>query len=114
MRPGGHLSFEAAQVLLGRDEVTGAGKGVLAQREAEVAWRALIVQRHARSLRECQLALERDLSGDAPEKRRLPSAVRARQRKPLPAVHAERDSSEEWVACELLAEVGRDQDRHGG
>ena len=108
-----HRLLELPQLLLDADEVGGARERVLAEREPAVARRPLVVERDPRSLLQRDLAaLDRRLAHDRAEQRRLPGAVLPRQGEPLPAVDREGDSVEERVARELLAEVGRDQDRH--
>jgi hypothetical protein len=63
-----HLLLEPAELVFEREEIPGSGQDVLAQREAELARRALIVERHASSLGECELtALQRRLARDGPQ-----------------------------------------------
>ena len=109
-----HRLLELAELLLDPDEVGGAGERVLAQRQAAVARRALVVQRDPRALLQRDLpALDRRLADDRPQQRRLAGAVLAGERQPLAAVDRERDPVEEGIPGELLAEVGGDQDGHG-
>ena len=42
----------------------------------------------------------------------LPS-IRAKERYAITTTDCERDVAEESPACELLAQIGRDDDRHG-
>ena len=51
-----HRLLEPAEIGLEREQVARAGEGVLAESEPAVAGRALIVQRHSRALRECELS----------------------------------------------------------
>ena len=114
VHPARHRLLELAELLLDPDEVGGARERVLAQRQAPVARRALVVQRDPRALLQRELAaLDRRLADDRAEQRRLAGAVLAREREPLAAVDRERDPVEERIPGELLAEVGSDQDGHG-
>ncbi len=51
-----HVLLEPPELVLEREQVARAGQDVLAQREAELARRTLVVQGHASSLRKGQLA----------------------------------------------------------
>jgi hypothetical protein len=109
-----HCGLEPAQLVLEAGEVGGAREDVVAQRAAARRGRTLVVERDARPLLPGQLAgLERDLSGQGTEQRRLAGAVGPRQSKPVAAFDLERDGVEERRARELLAEVGSDEDGHG-
>ena len=108
-----HRSLEPAELLLDRDEVARARERVLAERQPLATRRALVVQRDPGVLRERELAsLERRLTRDRPQQRRLARTVRPCEREPVAAAQAKRDPVEEGVAGELLAEPGRDQDGH--
>jgi len=96
-----------------RDEVGRAAEHVVAQRQAELERRPLVVERDPRPLGERELAaVHVGLAGQHPEQGRLAGPVRPGQRKPLAALHLERDTVEEERAGELLAEVGGDDDGH--
>ena len=104
-----HLAFEAAQLVLERDEIARAGEHVLAQRQLLLERRALVVQRDTRPLGEGELAaVLLGLAGEDPEQRRLAGAVRAGERDAVAPLDRERDSVEQNRAGELLAEVGGD------
>ena len=76
----GHRLLEAAELLLGGDEVGRARERVLPQRVAAQPGRALVVQRDTRALLPGQLsALQLHLADERPQQRRLPGAVRARR-----------------------------------
>ena len=71
----GHRLLEPRELLLGRDQVAGAGERVLAQRQSPLERRPLVVQRDARPLLErelaaVQLGLARPASGAASSCRR--------------------------------------------
>ena len=109
-----HGLLQAPQLLLERDQIGGAGEDVLAQRQPSVERRALIVQRDPSSLGEHQLAtLDGQLARQHPEQRRLARPVRAGKREPVAALDLERDTVEERVSRELLAELICDHDCHG-
>ena len=111
---GGHRLLETAQLALRLDEVGGAREHVVAQREAELQRRPLVVQRDPRSLLERKLAaVQLGLAGEEPEQRRLAGAVRAGQGNAVAPLHFERDAVEEQAPGELLAEVRCDDDCHG-
>ena len=110
---GGHRLLEPAQLALGLGEIGRAGERVLAQGEARVPRRPLVVQRHAGALLPGQLATgQLRLADQGAEQRRLAGPVRAGERQPVAALDLEGDVVEERVAGELLAERGCDQDRH--
>ena len=109
-----HRLLEPAQLLLDRDEIGGAGEDVLAQREASLQRRALVVQRDARALRERELAaVDLGLAGEHAQERRLAGAVRAAERDALATLHLERHAVEEQAPGQLLAEARCDDDGHG-
>ena len=96
VHPARHRLLELAQLLLDPDEVGGARERVLAQRQAPVARRALVVERDPGALLQRELAaLDRRLADDRAQQRRLAGAVLARERQPLAAVDRERDPVEE-------------------
>ena len=71
-----HTPLQLRQLTLGRELLRAAREHVLAQRDPALARRALVVQRHARALREAQLAaVDRLLPGEHPQQRRLTRAV---------------------------------------
>ncbi len=108
-----HRLLEPAELLLGADEVGGAGEGVLAQGVTAEPRRPLVVERDARALLPGELAaLQLDLADERAQQRRLPGAVRAGEREPVAPLDLERDAVEERVAGELLAETGCDQHCH--
>ena len=73
------------------------------------------MQRDARPLGERELAaVLLGLAGEDPQQRRLAGAVRPGERDAVAALDGERDAVEEDGARELLAEVGGDDDCHGG
>jgi len=105
----GHRLLEPAQLVLEGDEIARAGEHVLAQRQAPLEWRPLVVERDPRSLLERELsAVHLGLAGEHPQERRLAGAVRAGERQPFASLDLERDAVEEQRARELLAQVGRD------
>ena len=111
--PRRHRLLEAPQLLLDRDEVGGAREDVLAQREAALQRRTLVVQCDARALRERELAaVDLGLAGEHAQQRRLAGAVRPGERDAVAALDLEGHAVEEEVAGELLAEVGCDDDGH--
>src|SRR5262249_41818485 len=76
--------------------------------------RTLVVQCDARPLLPGELAaLERDLSLQRAEQRRLAGSVRPGEREPVVPLDLEGNAVEERRARELLAEIGCDQDSHG-
>src|SRR5205823_4289014 len=84
-----------SRLALGRDEVGGAGQHVLAQGQALVERRPLVMERDARPLGEHELAaLVVGLAVEDPQQRRLAGAVRSRERDPLAALDLERDAVE--------------------
>ena len=108
-----HRLLERAQLLLGLDQVAGAGERVLAQGQAAVERRPLVVQGDSRALGEGELAaVDLALADEHPQQRRLAGPVRAGEREPLAPVDGERDALEEQRAGELLAQVGSGDD-HG-
>ena len=110
----GHRGLEPSELLLGRDQVARAGERVLAQRKSALERRALVVQRDPRAFLECELAaVQVGLAGQDPEQGRLPGPVRAGQGQPVAPLDLERDSVEQERPCDLLAEVGADDHRHG-
>ena len=97
--PARHRLLESAQLSLRGDEIRGARKGVLAQRLAAEARRALVVQRDARPLLPGELpSLELGLAHQRPQQRRLARPVRAGEGKPVASLHLEGDAVEEGVA----------------
>src|SRR5262249_58872516 len=83
----GHCLLEPVQLLLGLDQVARARERVLAQRQAAVDRRPLVVERDPRALREGELAaVNLALADEHSQQRRLPRAIRTRERKALPAV----------------------------
>ena len=101
----GHRLLEPAQLALGLDQVGRAGEGVFAQREAAEPWRTLVVERHAGALLPGELAArELGLAHQRTQQRRLAGAVRTGECEPVSALELERDTVEERLAGELLAE----------
>ena len=105
-----HRVLEHPQLVLDGKDVGGPGERVLAERRVAGGRGALVVERHARPLRERQLApVDLRLAGEHAQQRRLPGAVRAGERDAIAPADGERDAREEDVARELLAQVvGRD------
>jgi hypothetical protein len=113
VRAARHRIFEAPQLLLHRDEVGGPAEDVLAQRQLALERRALVVERHAGSLAEGELAaVELGLPDEGAQQRRLARAVRPGERDAIAPVDLERDAVEERVARDLLAQAAGDQDGH--
>ncbi len=113
VRAARHRLLEPLQLLLERDEVARAGEDVLAQRQVAVERRPLVVQRDPRSLLEGELAaVLLGLAGEDSQQRRLAGAVRPGERDAVAPLDGERDPVEEDGACELLAQVGGDDDCH--
>ena len=109
----GHRRLELREPLLDREQLLGAREHVVAQRERALARRALVVQRDARALAEGELAaVDRGLSGEHPQQRRLARAVAPGQRQSLPALEPERDAAQERLPHHVLGEVGGDDDGH--
>ena len=99
-----HRRLERPQVVFERDQVRGAGQRVLAQRQPLLQRRALVVERDPRALREGDLAGgHARLAHEHAEQRRLPRAVRARERDDVAALDAERDAVEQRGARMLFA-----------
>jgi len=72
------------------------------------------VERDSRSLLERELAaLDRRLTCDRAQERRLAGAVGSGEREPVLAPDRERHVVEQRIACELLAQLGCDEDGHG-
>src|SRR4029077_16795401 len=111
--PGRHDLLEAPELLLQRDQVTGSGKDVVAQRQTPLEGRALVVQGDPGSLLEGELtALEVGLADQRAQKGRLAGPVRPGQRDAVAETHLERHAVEQRIPGELLAEAGCDQDSH--
>ena len=109
-----HHVLQAAQLVLERDEVARTGEHVLTERQLLLERRPLVVQRHPRPFRKGELAaVLLGLAGEDPEQRRLAGAVRPGERDTVAALDGERNSVEEERACELLPQVGCDDDCHG-
>ncbi len=109
----GHRPFQARELLLGRDQVGRAREHVVAEGQPPVEGRTLIVEGHACSLLEGQLAaFDRRLACQHAEQRRLAGAVRTGQRQAVAALELERDPVEERVAGELITVVGCYQNSH--
>ena len=114
VRASGHRLLESPELAFELEQVARAGERVLAQRDVVLERGALVVERDPRALREGQLpALDRRLARDRAQERRLPRAVRACEREPVLAPDRERHVLEERVACELLAQLGCNEDGHG-
>ena len=111
----GHLLREARQALLDRDELRTPAEDVVAQRQIAVARGALVVQRDLDALLKAQLAaVDRRLAREHPQQRRLAGAVAPGDRQPVAALELERHAAQQRVADHVLAEVGGDEDGHGG
>src|SRR5262249_50607570 len=93
---GRHGLLEPSQLLLDGDEVGGAGEDVLAQRDAALERRPLVVQRDPRALRERELAaVHLGLPREHPQKGRLAGAVRSGEGDAVATLDLERDAVEE-------------------
>ena len=113
VRAARHRLLEPAELLLERHEVGSARDDVLAERQAALEGRALVVERDARGLCEHELAgVDRGLAGDHPQERRLAGAVRPRESDAVSPAHDERDALEEDGRAEVLAQVGGGDDGH--
>ena len=100
-----HAALERAQFLLDCREVGRAGEHVLPQWQPAERRRPLVVQRDPRAPLESELAaLERRLTGDRAQQRRLPGAVRAGERQAVAALDLERDAVEQRISGQLLPE----------
>ena len=110
---GRHCLLEPLQLGLDCDQVGRAGDDVLAQRQAALQRRPLVVEGDARPFLERDLAaLDARLAGERAEQRRLAGAVRAGEGDAVAALDLERDAVEQRIAGELLAKIGCDQDGH--
>jgi hypothetical protein len=110
-----HRCLELGQRLLERDEVAAAGEDVVAQREAALPWRALVVQRKPSALLEHELAaVHGRLAGEHPEQGGLAGAVAAGEGHPIPALELEGDVAEQRRAAHVLVQCRCDHDRHVG
>ena len=112
---GCHRVLQPAQLPLGRGEVGGAGKDVVAKRGPALRGRTLVVQSDPRPLgHRDRPAVELGLAVQQPEERRLAGPVRPGERDAIPALDLERDVVEQRIAGKLLAEVrcGDDGHRH--
>ena len=99
----GHRGLERPQIVFERDQVRSAGQRVLTQRQPLLQRRALVVERDARALREGDLSGgHARLAHEHAQQRRLPRAVRARERDDVPAFDAERDAVEQRGARMLF------------
>ena len=106
-----HRLLEPAQLLLDRDEIGRAREGVVAQRQAALARRALVVQGDARALLERELAaVDRRSPHERPQERRLARAVRAGEREPVAALDLNETpskSGEPAISLRRLMQSGR-------
>jgi hypothetical protein len=108
-----HRLLEFGELLLDRDELACAAQDVVAQADVPFAWGTLVVERDLRALGEYQLAdVDRRLARQHPEQRRLAGAVASGQRHPVAALELERDTAQERLAGDVLADVGCDHDCH--
>ena len=84
----GHCLFETAKLVLGRGRLACASDDVGLEGEVAVERRALVVERHARALRERELAaVDRRLPGEHAEECRLAGAVWTEQGKTITAAN---------------------------
>ena len=103
--PRAHRGLELGQRLLERHEVAAAGEDVVAQREAPLARRALVVQGQPSALLEHELAaIHGRLAGEHPEQRGLAGPVAARQGHPITALELEGDVAEQRRAAHVLVQ----------
>ena len=108
-----HRLLQLPQLLLDRDEIGGAGEDVVAQRQAPLQRRALVVERDARALRERELAaVHLALAGEHAQQRRLAGAVRPGQRDALAPLDLEGNPVEKDVSGKLFSEIGGNDDGH--
>jgi len=106
MSAAGHGLLQSGQLLLDRHQLSRPGQHVLAQREPEVARRALVVQRDLHVLGEHQLpGVDRRLAREHAQQRRLAGAVTPGQGHPVAALELERDAAQQRLARDVLAEV---------
>ena len=114
MRAVGHRLLERGQLGLDRDQFARAAQDVVAQRHAALPRRPLVVERDLRPFGEHELAeIDRRLTGEHPQQRRLARAVAAGQRHPVATLELERDPAQQRLTGDVLAEVGCDHDGHG-
>jgi hypothetical protein len=103
---GGHGRLEAAELLLELERLAAAGQDVLAQRDAALARRALVVQGDAHALRQHELAaVDRRLAREHSQQRGLAGAVAPGDRQPLATLELERHTAQERLAGHVLGEV---------
>jgi hypothetical protein len=109
----GHRLFETAKLVFGRGRLACASDDVGLEGEGAVERRSLVVERHARPLRERELAaVDRRLPGEHAEERRLAGAVWTEQGKTITAADRERNLLEERLARKFLAETRGNDDGH--
>ncbi len=108
-----HRLLEAAELLLEHHEVAGAGEHVVTQRQRAPSRRPLVVEGDARALLEHELAaVQLGLAGEAAQERRLARAVGPGEGYAVAALDLERHAVEQRRACDLLPQVGGDDDCH--
>ncbi len=109
-----HRLLERGELLLDRNQLTGATQDVLAQGEIEIARRPLVVERDLDVLGQHELAeVGRGLAGQHPQQGGLARAVAAGQGHPVAALELERDAAQQRLARDVLAEIRCDYYGHG-
>src|ERR1700722_9009866 len=110
----GHAPLQIGELALDIQLLRAAREHVVAQRDAALAWGALVVQRDAHALAEAELAaVDRLLAREHPQQRRLARAVAPRDRHALAALELEGDAAQQRFAGDVLVEVRCDQHSHG-
>ncbi len=106
VRAAGHRLLERRELALDVDQRPRARKDVLAQREAPLPRRPLIVERDLHVLAQHQLTrVNRRLAGKHPQQGRLPGPIAPGQRHPVTPLERERDAAEQRLTRDVLAEV---------
>src|SRR5918995_1573636 len=104
----------SAKLVFGRGRLACASYDVGLEGEGAVEGRPLVVERHARALRERELAaVDRRFPGEHAEERRLAGTVWTEQGKTITAADRERNLLKERFAGKFLAETRGNHDGHG-
>ena len=112
-RVGRHPLLELGEATLDLEHPGEAADDVVAERQAEVARRALIVEHHAGALGERDAAgVGGGLAGEDAEERRLARAVAARERHAAAPLQPERDVLKKLALTDELGEAGGLDDGH--
>ena len=108
-----HPLLQLRQLTLERHQLWSAREDVVTEGDVAVAWRALVVQRDLRPLRQHELAaVDRRLAEEHPQQGRLPGAVATGERHPVTALELEGDATQQRLAGDVLAQIGGDDDGH--